>query len=570
MRVNFDLRAKFLISITVAFIAIGTVIYFVSGNETKKYFLDITKKDVAGHVQRHAERYFDLSKPLSLKITGNYKEYAESLEGVSILSNISVVDPSGTVIYSKNTSNIGKMESANSAFISAINGNTVFSNIDYGEKVSDFASPIKSEDESVRGVVMGQASLSELISNTNSFTNKLILLVGSILFVFVTTFYVFFSGATKSMEEQDRSIVDKSKALEEEQNLDEAIMSSIAESLIVINKDGQIVLFNPEAERITGHKVDEVEYRLYKKVLIFYDKDGKEIKDNPITNCLKSGERTEVKIKDGYYIKNSKKDLSPVSVAVAPIITKNDEVRGVAATIQDISVEKELDKIKDEFVYVVAHELGNPVFAIDGYLSILEDKSREYDSKTKEIIRSARGVNQQLSSLVNDLLEAVRNEQGQLTFETVKVDLGTIIKETARSASFKAKTKKIKVDYLESKIPNVMANEQKIREVATNLIDNAIKYTPNGGKIEIFHEIADDMLVTHVKDNGFGMNKEEQEKLFDKFYRIKNDQTKGISGTGLGLFICRQIIEKSGGKIWAESEEGEGSTFSFALKIAKK
>jgi signal transduction histidine kinase len=115
-----------------------------------------------------------------------------------------------------------------------------------------------------------------------------------------------------------------------------------------------------------------------------------------------------------------------------------------------------------------------------------------------------------------------------------------------------------------------MGDEQKVKEVITNLVDNAIKYTPEGGKVEVWHDKTEDGLVaTHVKDNGLGIDKESREHLFEKFFRVKNEKTQGISGTGLGLFICRQIVEKCGGKIWAESEEGQGSTFSFALKKPK-
>lgn len=551
------------------FVCVGLIISTISYLEIRNFFIDAAQADFSNHVQKDALGYFDLERVSSLKNNGDYKKYAEYLDSLQGISDVTVIDPSGIIIYSHNDSLVGSPTAEGSVFVSALDGKSSIEKINFKEKTARFIAPIKSLHGQVRGVVIANGELADVLGEINSFTLKVLGLTGVAAFLFFVITYLIFNDATKSIEEQDRSIVDKSKALKEEEELDEAIMESVAESLIVINKDGQIMIFNNEAERLTGFKAAEVEYRLYRKILKFYDKNGDEQHHNPIAEALKTGKKVEIKIKDGYYIKDFEKKLTPIATAIAPITTGKNTVRGVVATIQDITIEKELDKVKDEFVYVVAHELGNPIFAIDGYLSILDEKIKKSDKETKSILASAKGVNQQLSSLVNDLLEAVRNEQGQLTCELIKMDLGQILKEVTSSASFKAKTKDIKVTYLESKIPKVIGNEQKIREVATNLIDNAIKYTPAKGTIEIHHEIEGNEVITHVRDTGYGMTEEEQEKLFDKFYRIKNDDTKGISGTGLGLFICRQIVEKCGGRIWAESEKGKGSTFSFSLKKTK-
>lgn len=570
MKVKLSLRLKFIILAVFAAVSVGIVVYFFTQEQTKAFFLDSTKTDFVSHVQTYAVENFNLSKPVSLKIGGKYADFAKKLDDTPGTNSVKVLDSNGIIIYSNVLNETGQNFIGKASIQKAINGDTTLEDIDYNGKKAQITSPIKSENGEVRGIIIAEVSLSEALGETDKFTKNLILSLGGILLFFVFILYWIFANTEETMEEQDRFVLDKSKALDEEKQIDEAIMDSVAESLIVINKDGQIMFFNPEAERITGQKAFDIEYRLYKKILNFCDKDGKEYPKNPITEGLQTGNRISMNIKDGLHIKNTKGSFSPISINVAPIFDKNKLVRGVVATLEDITVEKELDRVKDEFVYIVAHELGNPIFALDGYLSILKDKSKKYDKSTKDVIQTALSINQQLSVLVNDLLEVTRNESGQLAFEITAINLSEIVKTVIENAKFKAKAKKIKLSYESPKIPAVLGNEQKIKEVATNLVDNAIKYTPDGGKVEVWHELSEGMAETHVKDNGFGLSKENHEHLFEKFFRVKNDKTKSISGTGLGLFICKQIIEKCSGKIWAESEEGKGSTFSFSLKATKK
>lgn len=567
VRVKISLKLKFVFLTFIAFTIVGLSIFFYTNEQFKSFYLN-TSKDIFGNrAQYKAEGQFNLEKPTSLKIGNQYTDFAKELENVLGVQNVKILDANGSVIYSKSSTDIGQSLLDDGAVQSAINGTSSLKNIDYNAKRATVYAPIKAKTGETRGIVIADSNLFGSFEYINSFTKDLIIILTGIFTVFFGVLYWIFSNSERTMGEQDRSIIDKSKALEEEQQLDEAIMSSIAESLIVINKEGQIMLLNPEAERITGYKSSDVEYRLYKKIIPFVDKEGKEIKENPITESLNSGQKIQVSIKDGYFVKSTTGKLIPVSIHVAPIFGKERSVRGVAATIQDVTVEKELDKVKDEFVYVVAHELGNPIFALDGYLTMLEE-TKKFGADTKKMISTAKDINHELSSIVNDLLEVIRSESGQLKIDVSPIDLEQITKMVVENAKFKAKSKNISVSYKPSKY-RVLGDAQKIQEVVTNLVDNAIKYTPEGGKIEVWHDTAEGMVITHVQDNGLGMNAEALSHLFEKFFRVKTEKTKGISGTGLGLFICRQIVEKCGGKIWAESEEGKGSIFSFSLKMVK-
>lgn len=549
-------------------IAISFVTFFVIKAQEEKTALENRKTEIYDKVQAYGRDYLDLSKGTSIKKDANFDNFTKALTLIYDFKTVTVYDTAGTVIFSENPAELNQNLLTDPNVKNAVGG-TIGIQKEKGSTKAKLYIPLTRSDNTARAVVSGTVDLGYLLKSYDKFLYLTIATSTVMSALVILVSYLLFQNAEESVTQKDRLLMDQSKALEEEQQQDEAVLSSIAESLVVINKDGQIVYFNPEAERITGFNLSDVEFRLYKNFLNFTDKDGKEQKQNPITEALKSGAKIQINIKNSYFIKQNKGTLIPVSISVAPILSKDKEIRGVAATIQDITTEKELDKVKDEFVYVVAHELGNPIFALDGYLSILETQLEKSDKKNREVLSMAQGVKQQLSELVNDLLEVVRNEQGTLKYELAPISLTDLTNEVVRNAQFKAKTKDIKLNYTETKIPKAIGQEQKIKEVLTNFVDNAIKYTPNGGKVNVSQEVTADGIVTHVQDNGFGISKIEQEHLFEKFFRIKTAKTASISGTGLGLFICKEIVEKCGGKVWAESEEGKGSTFSFSLKPAK-
>ena len=145
--------------------------------------------------------------------------------------------------------------------------------------------------------------------------------------------------------------------------------------------------------------------------------------------------------------------------------------------------------------------------------------------------------------------------------------MGERIKGVLNELKSLSEPKGISLNYNEESTAIVRADEYKLNEVLVNIICNHIKYTVNNGAIDISHEQKNGTLITHIKDHGIGMSKEQMEKLFTKFYRVQTDVTAKIEGTGLGLFICKEIVERMGGRIWVESEEGKGSVFSFSLKM---
>lgn len=231
---------------------------------------------------------------------------------------------------------------------------------------------------------------------------------------------------------------------------------------------------------------------------------------------------------------------------------------------------QELDKLKDEFVSLASHELRTPMAAIKGSLStILDGYAGEVSNEAKEFLTAAYSENDRLIRLVNNLLNISRIESGRFTFTITQFDVGNLIKEVVSNLEMSATEKKIYLKHEEAEhLPKVSADEDKVREVLINLIGNAVKFTHQGG-ITVKAAQKDASILVSVSDTGSGIAKEDQDLLFKKFSQVQGSYAKQTGGTGLGLYISKQIVEGLKGNIWLESTIGKGSTFFFSLPIAK-
>jgi signal transduction histidine kinase len=253
-------------------------------------------------------------------------------------------------------------------------------------------------------------------------------------------------------------------------------------------------------------------------------------------------------------------------------ITTGDELEELGDSFNTMVLGlKELEQLKDEFVFIAAHELRTPVAAMKGYLTlILEGQTGGVNDQTKVFIEKVLGSNQRLIQLVNDLLEVARSQAGRLTIKVEPIDIRPPLHSVLDELKSLADEKSIKMIYEPpADLPNVLADGDRIKEVGVNLVGNSIKYMGGTGTITISHEHVGNTIITRFADTGLGISKEAQARLFEKFYRVQTDKTRDITGTGLGLFIVKEIIEKMNGTISVESQEGKGTTFIMTLPVAE-
>jgi len=243
------------------------------------------------------------------------------------------------------------------------------------------------------------------------------------------------------------------------------------------------------------------------------------------------------------------------------------QILGTVTVFHDVTSFKELDEMKDDFVRMVSHELRSPISAIKLQQAvILEGLAGELTAKQRELISRAQLRLQGLLDLINDLLDVAKMEAGFRHFEQVPVQLPEILVEIVEFLEAQANVQRVKLK-LETApgLPAILADRRGIEEIFTNLIANAINYSPHGGDVTISIQPQGDFLEARVGDQGIGIEPEELPKIFDKFYRVKSPQTRQVIGTGLGLPIVKSVVEAHRGSIEVESQVGVGSTFRVLL-----
>jgi PAS domain S-box-containing protein len=287
-----------------------------------------------------------------------------------------------------------------------------------------------------------------------------------------------------------------------------------------------------------------------------------------VREALKNHLKTGVPFSEEYRIIDGRgAGLTVADRATAIRNEKGIPIRMVGA-VSDITERKKAEKMKSDFVSFVSHQLRTPLSGIKWMLELALDEI-ENTEEMQSYIRDACASTDRLIRLVNDLLDTSRLERGTVRFTSQPVsvaeltrgvleDIGPLMNEKDQTLSVQ----------LPEDLPKVMADTQLLRQAILNLISNAMKYTPRGGKIKIAANRVDNQLRWEIQDTGIGIPKSDLSKLFEKFYRAENAVVVETEGTGLGLYLVRLIVEQFGGKVWCSSEEGVGSTFAFTLPFA--
>lgn len=256
----------------------------------------------------------------------------------------------------------------------------------------------------------------------------------------------------------------------------------------------------------------------------------------------------------------------PVEYVVTPIVEDDERILGAVVTFQDVTERKAVEQMKNEFISIVSHELRTPLTSIRGSLGLLASGLlTKFPDKAEKMLKIAVENTDRLVRLINDILDIERLESGKVSVEQQECDLSELMKGATETMQAMASSNGVKL-VLEPMREKVWADSDRILQVLTNLLSNAIKFSESGKLVSLkAQEWEPGWVRVDVIDQGRGIPAEKTSKIFERFGQVDASDSREKGGTGLGLPICRTIVEQHGGRLWVESVLGEGSTFSFTL-----
>jgi PAS domain S-box-containing protein len=345
----------------------------------------------------------------------------------------------------------------------------------------------------------------------------------------------------------------------------EALFSSIGEGAIATDEFGRITRINPIALKVLGYEEAELLGEWFPKKIVALDENNVVINliDRAITQAFLTGKSTTQKL----FYRKKNGDKLPVMSTVSPILLSNRPI-GAIEVFRDITIEEEIDRMKSEFISLASHQLRTPLSAIKTYSHMLVDGYMgDVTPAQKKSLRTIIGATNRMNELISTLLNITRIESGTIVINTRMLKVDRASEEVIKELSLAASEKEITLSLTQSGklATSVRTDNLILKEIITNLVSNAIKYTSEGGAVNI--EItgrAKDVLVC-VSDNGWGIPKESHDQVFSKFFRAQNTVKRETTGTGLGLYLVKGLLERLEGTIWFDSEEGKGTRFYFTL-----
>jgi two-component system phosphate regulon sensor histidine kinase PhoR len=356
-------------------------------------------------------------------------------------------------------------------------------------------------------------------------------------------------------KERERSLRD----IATEKSKIKTIINCMGDGVLVCDRDSCIVLSNPAASRmlkapetcLVGNDISQCNLPQDLSKTIAESLGTKDMSYTSVSQELGVGEPAEIFLR----------------AHTAPVRNDIGEVMGSVTILQDISHLKELDKMKSEFIAMVTHELRAPIAAVEQQLTVILNKmAGEVTEKQQQLLSRAKERTKGLLDLIKDLLDLSKIEAGKMVQYKEPLPLQEVVQRVVDLMKVEADNKKIDLQFsAPSKISLINADRNSMEGIFTNLISNAIKYTPEGGKVWVNLVEESGFVKATVSDTGIGLKKEDLPRIFDKFYRVKTTQTRQIVGTGLGLSIVKSIVDAHLGSITVDSEEGGGTTFTVLL-----
>lgn len=371
------------------------------------------------------------------------------------------------------------------------------------------------------------------------------------------------------IRDQAESLGSMLRAQQVESSRSTAMLEGVADGVLVTDALATITLFNTAAEDILGINSGTIVGKSLEEFIGFFGGAAQTWMETIRSwSSISHPEETSEIYSEQILLEDGR----VVSVRLAPVSSKS-EYLGTVSIFRDITHEVEVDRLKSEFVATVSHELRTPMTPIKGYVEfLLMGGAGELNEKQLQFVEVIRSNIDRLSVLVNDLLDVSRIEAGQeaLSFEKVQLKeiAQNIIDETILRSQEETKPMAIKLD-IDADLPPIYGNEERVHQIIANLVDNAYNYTPENGSIQVRMRTDEKAVRVDIQDSGMGIFPEDQDRIFDRFYRGENSMVMAIAGTGLGLPIVKELVDMHKGKLWVESKgiPGEGSTFSFTLPI---
>jgi PAS domain S-box-containing protein len=332
------------------------------------------------------------------------------------------------------------------------------------------------------------------------------------------------------------------------------VLEHVADGVLLLDRGGIVRLWNPAAEGITGIQASDAVGRLATETLRGW---AEAVHSIPVSATPDPG-HPEV---------------------VVPLETEKGErwiavsgvqfFGGTVYAFRDLTEVRRLEELKANFISTASHELRTPLAAVYGAAQTLLRHDFALDEGGRDrFVSLIADESERLGRIVNEILLATQLEAGRLELETEPFDAAELVDRVVEATRAYAPPG-VTVDHVISDdLPRVDADREKVRQVLVNLVENAIKYSPDGGRVEVAVEPHDDAVLFSVRDEGLGIPADEQSRIFEKFYRLDPHMTRGVGGTGLGLYICNELVGRMGGHIWVESTPGQGSSFLFELPAA--
>jgi len=386
--------------------------------------------------------------------------------------------------------------------------------------------------------------------------------------LFLTLIYFYIVKVVDSRQK----IINNMDKIEHEKAKLETILATAGEPIIICDNKGVVTFVNQVATDVFECKFDDI---IGKPIFSTFSLTGDETKSKELLQEILQ----TVFVKKERIVRSSldnnmkviclvnNKEI-PVVFNLTPIINKN-KIVGAVGVINDISHIVEIDNIKSEFISLASHQLRTPISKIKWITEMLvDDKTASFSDSQKSLLKNLSITTEQLISIVTSLLNVSRIESGRIAINSVNVPIEHVIDEVTKSMDVFIKQKKQKLFVeIEKDLPHIKIDTKLIGEVYKNLISNAIKYSPENGKISIEVYAQNNELISRIIDCGYGIPQNQQNKVFKRFFRADNIVKVDPNGSGLGLYLAKSIVEMSGGKIYFESQENKGTTFTFTLPL---